>query len=108
AACWLAAAAALVWAGVRAFGLERWYGVQLIAFTPYAAALSLVPVVLGLALRRWAAAAAAGLAAVVLVAAVAPRVVAEAPRAGGPLIRVLPANILGGGADADDVVRLVR
>jgi endonuclease/exonuclease/phosphatase family metal-dependent hydrolase len=108
AACWLAAATALAWAGVRVFGLERWYGVQLIAFTPYAAALSVLPVVLALALRRWVAAVSAALAGIVLVGAVAPRAVRDEPRAGGPTVVVMTANLLGGGADPGEVVRLVR
>ena len=81
---------------------------QLLAFTPYVAGLSLVPVVLALALRRWVAAAVAVLTTLVLVAVVAPRAVADDTPAGGPVLRVMTVNMLAGQADPGDIVRLVR
>ena len=51
----------VVWALVRTLGLELPYPfVALLAFTPYAALSSPLPVVLGLLLRRWAVAGVAG------------------------------------------------
>ncbi len=50
--CWLAVAPGVGWAAVRLLGLDRGPLVQLLAFTPYVAAGSLVPLVLALALRR--------------------------------------------------------
>lgn len=103
----------VLWAAVRTLGLERGHPlVALVAFTPYAAALSPVPVVVALLLRRRLAAAVAAVAAVVLLAAVAPRALpgpqrAEAGAGGRPLV-VMSANLLVGAADATAIVRLVR
>jgi endonuclease/exonuclease/phosphatase (EEP) superfamily protein YafD len=106
--CWAAVAPVIVWAGVRLAGWERGPAVQLLAFTPYVAGLSLVPVVLALALRRWVAAAVAVLTTLVLVAVVAPRAVADDTPTGGPTLRVMTVNTLGGQAHPGDIVRLVR
>jgi endonuclease/exonuclease/phosphatase (EEP) superfamily protein YafD len=109
AACWLVTAPGVAWAAIRLFGLERGGLVQLLAFTPYLAAWSLVPLVLALLLRRWPVAAAAGLATVALAAVVAPRALVDAgPAAAGPTVRLLTANLLAGAADTAEVVRLVR
>ncbi|WP_460808478.1 endonuclease/exonuclease/phosphatase family protein [Micromonospora zhanjiangensis] len=97
------------WAVIRIGGLERGGLVQLLAFTPYVAGWALVPLVLALALRRWAAAGVALLAAAALIAAVLPRALPDdQPPAGGPTVRVLTANLLVGGADPDALVALVR
>ncbi|MBE1487738.1 endonuclease/exonuclease/phosphatase family protein [Plantactinospora soyae] len=107
--CWLLVAPGLGWAAVRLGGLERGPLVQLLAFTPYLAAWTVVPLGLALAVRRWWAAGAAALAAIVLVCLVAPRALAdEPPVAGGPTLRVLTANLLAGAAEPDAVVALVR
>ncbi|TDC49775.1 endonuclease/exonuclease/phosphatase family protein [Micromonospora sp. KC207] len=107
--CWLAVAPGLVWAAVRLPGLERGPAVQAVAFTPYVAAWTPVPLLLALALRRRGPAAVAALVAVALLAMVAPRAMASAqPSAGGPTLRVLTANLLAGAADAGTVVDLVR
>lgn len=109
--CWLLTAPGLAWVAVRVFGAERGPLVQLIAFTPYAAVLSLLPLLLALALRqRWAAGVAA-LATVTLLGTVAPRAVsagAPARADAGPMVRVLTANVLAGAADAAALVALVR
>jgi endonuclease/exonuclease/phosphatase (EEP) superfamily protein YafD len=107
--CWLLVAPGFAWAVVRIGGLERGPLVQLVAFTPYVAAWALVPAVLALALRRWAAASVALLVAGALFAAVAPRSLPDdQPPAAGPTLRVLTANLLVGGADPAALVALVR
>jgi endonuclease/exonuclease/phosphatase (EEP) superfamily protein YafD len=66
--------------------------------------------VLAAVLRRWVPAALAALATVALVGCVAPRAVADddpGPR-DGVRMRVLTANLLKGGADADALLRLTR
>src|SRR6201991_3853392 len=70
---WLLVAPALIWAIIRIFGWERGPLVPLFAFTPYAAAWSLIPLALALATRRWPAAAVALVAVLALAAAVLPR-----------------------------------
>jgi endonuclease/exonuclease/phosphatase family metal-dependent hydrolase len=101
----------LIWATVRLVGFERGPLVQLLAFTPYVAAWSLVPLALSLALRQWWA---AGVAAVVVLTfawVVLPRWIGSgnpASAGGGQAIRVLTANLLFGGADANALVALVR
>ncbi|MET7970068.1 endonuclease/exonuclease/phosphatase family protein [Micromonospora sp. NPDC005305] len=108
-ACWLAVVPVAAWAALRLAGLERGPLVQAVAFTPYVAAAALAPVVLALALRRRAPAVVAALAALALVAAVAPRAVRDdRPTAGGPVLRLLTANLLKGGADPARLVELVR
>jgi endonuclease/exonuclease/phosphatase (EEP) superfamily protein YafD len=108
---WLLVLPGLVWAVVRLVGFERGPLVQLLAFTPYVAAWSLLPLALSLALRRWWA---AGVAAVVVLAfawVVLPRWIGSgspASAGGGQRIRVLTANIRFGGADPDALLALAR
>lgn len=110
---WAAVALGAVWAFVRVFGLDRgWPAVQVIAFTPYVAAASLVPAATAAVMRRWWAAIAAGAVFLTLAGCVLPRVIA-APTApdGGPdgvAVRVMAANLRVGGADAARLVDLVR
>ncbi|MEU3455788.1 endonuclease/exonuclease/phosphatase family protein [Micromonospora sp. NPDC006766] len=107
--CWLAVAPAAAWVVLRLAWSDRGPMVQAVAFTPYAAAGSLVPPVLALALRRRGAAVVAAVAALMLVGAVTPRAVASRqPAADGPPLRLLTANLLKGGADPDRLVGLVR
>nr|WP_323374050.1 endonuclease/exonuclease/phosphatase family protein [Plantactinospora alkalitolerans] len=107
--CWLLVAPGLGWAAIRLGGLERGPLVQLLAFTPYLAAWTVVPLGLALAVRRWWAAGAAALAVIVLVGLVAPRALAdEPPVAGGPVLRVLTANLLAGAAEPAALIALVR
>ncbi|WP_435830628.1 endonuclease/exonuclease/phosphatase family protein [Polymorphospora rubra] len=107
--CWLMAAPGLVWAVVRVLGVEWGPLVQLLAFTPYVAAWSVLPVVLALALRRWWAVGVAAVAALALLGVVVPRVVPDGgPAPGGPVLRVLTSNVLAGAADPAAVLALVR
>jgi endonuclease/exonuclease/phosphatase family metal-dependent hydrolase len=106
--CWAAVAPGVLWAAVRLLGIERGPLVQLLAFTPYVAAASLLPVALALALRRWWPAGVAAVTAVALIAVVAPRAFGGAADAEGPALRVLTANLLAGAGDAETLVRLVR
>nr|WP_026185353.1 endonuclease/exonuclease/phosphatase family protein [Salinispora pacifica] len=106
---WLAVTPGAAWAAVRLLGLDHGPLVQLLAFTPYAAAASLLPLILLLALRRWRPAMVAAVTAVALVALVAPRTFASTPPAvTGPPVRLLTANLLAGSADAEALVDLVR
>ncbi|SBT37386.1 Metal-dependent hydrolase, endonuclease/exonuclease/phosphatase family [Micromonospora narathiwatensis] len=108
-ACWLAVAPAAAWVLFRLAGSDRGPLVQAVAFTPYAAVGSLVPLVLALALRRRAAAVVAAATTLALIGAVAPRAVAAPqPVADGPTLRLLTANLLKGRADPTRLVDLVR
>ena len=102
----MAAAGALLWAVVRLIGFDGGPLVQLLAFTPYVAAGSLLPL---LARPRAAAlgrrAAWRWLASLLLVAVVAPRALPAAqPAADGPTLTVLTANLLAGAADPQALV----
>ncbi|HEX5204178.1 MAG TPA: endonuclease/exonuclease/phosphatase family protein [Actinoplanes sp.] len=106
---WVLIAPALLWLTVRATGWDRGPLVQLLAYTPYVAAWSVLPVVPALATRRWTAAAVA-LAVVLLFALlVAPRAI---PGGRGPAtgvrLTVMTSNMLFGGADPEQIVGLVR
>ncbi|MFE3459637.1 endonuclease/exonuclease/phosphatase family protein [Nocardiopsis aegyptia] len=110
AAVWSVAAGFAVFALLRAAGLERGYPlVPLLAFTPYVLAAALVAVVATALLRRWSAPAVLAVAAGVLAVAVVPRAVPFGiTSAGGPELRILTVNVLGGGADAAAVMAAVR
>lgn len=103
----------LVWALVRVAGLDPGHPVTAaMAFTPYAALTSPLPVVAALVMRRRAVALVATLAAIALVAVVVPRTIDGAQHASaaahGPRLTVMTLNVFGGGADARSVVRLAR
>ncbi|MEU7872431.1 endonuclease/exonuclease/phosphatase family protein [Dactylosporangium sp. NPDC049140] len=108
---WMLIAPFAAWAAGRVFGLESGYPtVQLIAFTPYAAVISLVPLALAVLTKRiWAAVAAAGVA-VAFAVCVLPRWIADTGGGvpAGPTLRVMTVNMLYGQADPDQIVRLVR
>ncbi|WP_320065138.1 endonuclease/exonuclease/phosphatase family protein [Micromonospora sp. RTGN7] len=107
--CWAAVTPGLAWAALRLPGLERGPLVQAVAFTPYVAAWTPVPLLLALALRRRWPAVVAALAAAALVGVVAPRALPGGqPAAHGPELRLLTANLLAGAADARTLVDLVR
>ncbi len=102
-----------VWALVRGFGLDAGHPlVGAIAFTPYAAATALVPLVLALVLRTWIVAGVALAAALALALAVLPRAI-DGPHLAGPhdpgrRVVVMTSNQLFGRAAARSIVRLVR
>lgn len=107
---WVAVVPVVLWAAVRAFGLERGYPlVPIVAFTPYAAAIALLVSGVALALRNWAAAAVAAVATATLAAAVLPRAIGEetVPAAGNETLNVLAANVHHGTADPRALVALV-
>ncbi|MFF4699696.1 endonuclease/exonuclease/phosphatase family protein [Streptomyces chattanoogensis] len=88
---------------------------QLAVFLPYAAAVAAVALLGALALRIWRTAAVAAVLLAVPVALLVPRFVADpgltvrpGARAAGDTLRVMTANVLAGGADAEDVVAMVR
>ncbi|WP_127497423.1 endonuclease/exonuclease/phosphatase family protein [Actinoplanes solisilvae] len=100
----------LLWAVVRLLGWERGPLVQAIAFTPYAALWSLVPLIFAVVARRWLVAVIAGLAVALLAVAVVPRALPfwdRGPSSGVP-ITVMTVNMFIGVASPADVVRLVR
>lgn len=106
----VAAAGLAVFAALRGLGLERgWPLVPVLAFTPYVLGAALLAAALAGLARRWASLAVLVVAAAVLAAAVVPRAVAfGVTGAGGPELRVMTLNALGGGADAARTVALVR
>ncbi|MEO5877788.1 MAG: endonuclease/exonuclease/phosphatase family protein [Streptosporangiaceae bacterium] len=113
-AAWTCAAAWGGWALVRLTGADRIPGldlvlVPLISLTPYAAAVSPLPVVAALLLRRPRAAAVATLAVAGLLSAVLPRQFGGGqPAAAGPTARIVSANLQFGLGDPETLVRLVR
>jgi endonuclease/exonuclease/phosphatase (EEP) superfamily protein YafD len=108
---WLCIAPFGLWAAARLFGLESGFPtVQLIAFTPYVAVASLVPLAMALLTKRIWPAVAAAVVTVAFAACVLPRWISDSD-AGvteGPTLRVMSVNMLLGGADAQQIVGLVR
>ncbi len=100
----------LGWAGLRLGGWEPGRLIQLMAFTPYVAIGSMILAILTLILRRRAAGLVASLIALVLAACVVPRALPDLDRGPGRgvALHVMTANMLLGGADTAEIVRLVR
>ncbi|GAB3970810.1 endonuclease/exonuclease/phosphatase family protein [Actinoallomurus acanthiterrae] len=102
------------WAVARLVGVDRvpllaGLLVPILTFTPYAAVVSVVLVVLTLAFRRWKAFGVALAVSAAFAAAVLPRAVGNAaPVAGGPVLRILTANLRLGQANPHALVGLVR
>lgn len=108
---WLPIGFVAVWTSIRLLGWEAGYPlIALIAFTPYVALGSLLPLLVALGTRRWRAAAVAGLLAGMLAVVVVPRALPDAqPRDGtGPRLRVLTANLHLGEVPAAEVIALLR
>lgn len=110
-------AIAPAWALIRVAGLETNVlayspATQLLAFTPYIAALSIGPLAFVAVRRDWRATAIALLATILLAACVLPRTLGSGPaaaaRPGGPALSVMTVNLSLGDADAGAVVALVR
>jgi endonuclease/exonuclease/phosphatase family metal-dependent hydrolase len=107
--CWLLVLPGVAWALIRLTGIERGTpAVQIVSFTPYAAAASLIALGIVLVARRWRPAVVAGLACVTLVGCVAPRAFGGPTDAAGVELRVMSTNMRVGGADASVIVELVR
>ena len=109
---WALVAPLGIWALGRLLGLERGFPlVAIVAFTPYAAAASLVAVALAAILRRWWALGAGLVVAATLLALVLPRALSgdQAPEpARGVRMTLMSANLHFGDADPGTVVELVR
>lgn len=107
---WLFAALFAGWAVARLVPGDvhfRW--VQLVAFTPYVAAASVVAPLLALASRRWTALVVSLVVTGTLTACVLPRALAGGdPPATGPKLRVLAANLAVGAVPPPVLVELVR
>jgi endonuclease/exonuclease/phosphatase (EEP) superfamily protein YafD len=100
----------LVWAIVRSFGLEVGPAIPAMTFTPYVGLCSPLPLLLALALRRWAVAAVALLVVLAFAHALLGRALAGPQPAlrDGVAVRVMTANLYVGAGDARSVVDLVR
>jgi endonuclease/exonuclease/phosphatase (EEP) superfamily protein YafD len=105
---WLLVVPGLLWAIIRLGGWDRGLLVQLLAFTPYVAAWSLLPLVVALATRHWAEGAVAVVAAAILAASVVPRAWPSTTPSAGVALPVMTANLLVGGADPVAITELVR
>ncbi|MEV0344703.1 endonuclease/exonuclease/phosphatase family protein [Nonomuraea sp. NPDC050680] len=118
---WLVVAPLAVWAALRVSPYDAlWPWVPIVAFTPYAAAASVLALVLAGALRRWVAGAVALVTVAALALAVLPRWFADGEpvaggasvaggksAAGGRTLRVLAANLMVGSADTAGLMDLV-
>ncbi len=99
---WAPVIVCVAWALVRLLGLEPGFPlVSMLAFTPWVALASLIPLGLAVALRRWAAGAVAGVVCVVFAALVIPRAIGGGGGevADGVPLRVLSANMKLGRGD---------
>ncbi|GAA3202935.1 endonuclease/exonuclease/phosphatase family protein [Nonomuraea roseoviolacea] len=106
---WLAVTPFAAWAVTRVAGLERGsLPTQLMTATPYAAAGSLIPLLMAALGRRRAATAVALVATAALGASVLPRALGTADATPGRPLRVLTLNMLFGRADPDAVMDLVH
>jgi endonuclease/exonuclease/phosphatase (EEP) superfamily protein YafD len=106
-AMWALAVGCLAFAVIRVFGLEhKWTGYTLIAFTPYAAIVSVVPLIWALAWRRTAAAIVTLATTVTFACVLVPRLIGGADPARGPMLRVMSTNMKIGAADPATIVRL--
>jgi endonuclease/exonuclease/phosphatase (EEP) superfamily protein YafD len=129
---WMAAGSIAGWGAARLAGADRIRRLEapaapLMSFTPHLTAAALLgpllteiasrrgvergslPPALAPLLRRKGAAITAGLTGAALAAVVLPRAIRRPqPQAGGPVLRVLTANLLAGRAAEETVVRLVR
>ncbi|SEH03575.1 Metal-dependent hydrolase, endonuclease/exonuclease/phosphatase family [Nonomuraea solani] len=106
---WVAVTPFAAWAVARVAGLERGsLPTQIMTATPYAAAGSLVPLLIAAVGRKRAATAVALLATAALGFSVLPRALGTADAATGRSLKVLTLNTLFGRADVATVMRLVR
>jgi endonuclease/exonuclease/phosphatase (EEP) superfamily protein YafD len=115
AALWSSIGLFACWAVIRVSRLDLTFPmVQLMAYTPYVAAVATAPVGVAVLLRRWGAATVAVVVLGVFAACVLPRTLPDEPaRAGGMELRgvelrVMSANLFRGNADPVALVELVR
>ena len=106
---WLAVTPFAAWAVVRVAGLERGsLPTQLMTATPYAAAGSLIPLLIAVAGRKRAATAVALLTTTALGLSVLPRALGTAEATTGRPFKVMTINMLFGRADVQAIMKLVR
>ncbi|GES19794.1 endonuclease [Acrocarpospora pleiomorpha] len=107
---WLVVAVFGLWAALRLLPWDVHFAwVQLVAFTPTVALLSLIAPILALLLRRWIALAAGLAVCAVFATAVLPRAFPGSnSAASGPPLRVLAANLKVGSVPPDALITLVR
>jgi endonuclease/exonuclease/phosphatase family metal-dependent hydrolase len=106
---WVVVAPFVLWALARVIGLDGdTPGAQLMAFTPYVAAASIIPLAMALLTRQWWVAGVAALACLTLAACVLPRAFGSASTMEGVPLTVMSVNMLEGGADAKAIVEVVR
>jgi endonuclease/exonuclease/phosphatase (EEP) superfamily protein YafD len=109
---WALALLVAGWTAMRLLGLDHGFPlVQLVAFTPFAAAGAVAITAFALLLRRRAPALLAAMAALALAAVVAPRALGgptEPAGDAGPALRVVTANMHFGDGSAPALVALVR
>jgi endonuclease/exonuclease/phosphatase (EEP) superfamily protein YafD len=107
--CWLLVAGWVAFTIVRVFGFERaWVGDVSMAFTPYIAIASIVPLLLALSLRQWRAVVVAALTTLALATLFVPRAIGRPDPGRGPTLRVMTQNMRIGAADPATIVGLVR
>ncbi|MET7328811.1 endonuclease/exonuclease/phosphatase family protein [Nonomuraea sp. NPDC005650] len=106
---WLAVTPFAAWAVARVAGLERGsLPTQIMTATPYAAAGSLIPLLIAAAGRKRAATAVALLATTALGFSVLPRALGRAEATTGRPLKVMTINMLFGRADTATIMNLVR
>ncbi|MGW0804417.1 endonuclease/exonuclease/phosphatase family protein [Nonomuraea sp. NPDC002799] len=106
---WVAVTPFAAWAVARVAGLERGsLPTQIMTATPYAAAGSLVPLLIAAVGRKRAATVVALLASTALGFSVLPRALGTAEAATGRQLKVMTINMLFGRADTATIMKLVR
>jgi endonuclease/exonuclease/phosphatase (EEP) superfamily protein YafD len=106
---WTPAVICAAWTLVRLFGLESGYpAVPVITYTPFVVPVAVLASVVALALRQWAPALLAAAAAAALIAMIAPRAIGGPDSMSGTPVRVMSANVLHGGADAEQLAGFAR
>ncbi|WP_238013061.1 endonuclease/exonuclease/phosphatase family protein [Dactylosporangium sp. AC04546] len=108
---WLMVVPFVIWTAARLLGLESGFPtVQLIAFTPYVAVASLVPLAIAILTKRIWPAVVVAVATIALAACVLPRMIADSDPGteDGPSLRVMTVNMLMGRADPVRIVNLIR
>lgn len=106
---WTPAVMCAGWALVRLFGIESGYpAVPVITYTLFVVPVAVLATLVALALRQWAPAVLAAAAAAALIAVIAPRAIGGPDSISGTPVRVMSANVLHGGADAEQLAGYAR